>query len=126
MAEGALLTTSPRQGKCDGAVSPVLDHRVVVPAEEDPAAVTSGTPSAGRLALVPARIPRDALGMAMPQRADGDEVLIDDLLAGVRTTAELNQMIREGLAAARRGETMDPGSFARHAGEDFLTNREPA
>ncbi len=27
---------------------------------------------------------------------------VDDLLAGVRTTAELNAMIREGLAAATR------------------------
>jgi hypothetical protein len=29
-------------------------------------------------------------------------VSIDDLLAGVRTTAELNEMIRAGLAAAGR------------------------
>jgi hypothetical protein len=38
-----------------------------------------------------------------------DEVPIDDLLAGVRTTAELNELIREGLAAARRGGQDFPG-----------------
>ena len=37
----------------------------------------------------------------LPEVAD-DEVSVDDLLAGVRTTAELNAMIREGLAAAGR------------------------
>jgi len=78
-------------------------------AEEGPATVTTTTSSAGRPALAAACIPRHASGMAMPHGTDGDEVLIDDLLAGVRTTAEANAMIRLGLAAARRGETMDPG-----------------
>jgi hypothetical protein len=41
-----------------------------------------------------------------------DEVPIDDLLAGVRTTAELNELIREGLAAARRGGQDFPGVHA--------------
>jgi len=77
-------------------------------AEEGPAAVTIATPSAGHPALALACIPRHAPGMATPQRVD-DEMSIDisDPLAGVRTTAELNQMIREGLPAARRGEAMD-------------------
>jgi hypothetical protein len=45
-----------------------------------------------------------------------DEVPIDDLLAGVRTTAELNELIREGLAAARRGGQDFPGVHPRRAG----------
>ncbi len=43
------------------------------------------------------------------------EVPVDDLLAGVRTTAELNEIIRQGLAEAERGETVDLGSFAQYA-----------
>jgi hypothetical protein len=61
--------------------------------------------------------PVDAQGMDLrPQAPEipsaGDEVPIDDLLAGVRTTAELNELIREGLAAARRGGQDFPGEHA--------------
>lgn len=35
----------------------------------------------------------------------GDEVSVDDLLARIAEVTGLNQMIREGLAAAERGET---------------------
>lgn len=67
----------------------------------------------GRLALAQPLLPGDAQGMDLrPQAPEipsaADEVPIDDLLAGVRTTAELNELIREGLAAARRGARIFP------------------
>ena len=49
------------------------------------------------------------------QSVADDEVSVDDLLAGIRTTAELNAMIREGLAAARRGEAVPWRSAAWYA-----------
>ena len=65
--------------------------------------MTSGTLASARLALASGCIPCDSPNMGLlPGVA---EVSIDDLLAGVRTTAELNAMIREGLVAAERGET---------------------
>jgi len=67
----------------------------------------------GRLALAQPLLPGDAQGMDLrpqaPEIPSADEVPIDDLLAGVRTTAELNELIREGLAAARRGGQDLPG-----------------
>jgi hypothetical protein len=69
--------------------------------------VTNRTLSDGRLPLAQSLLPGDAQGMDLrpqaPEIPSADEVSIDDLLAGVRTTAELNELIREGLAAARRG-----------------------
>lgn len=59
------------------------------------------------MALAAACVPCDAHRMGLLREVASDEVSIDDLLAGVRTTAELNEMIREGLAAAGRGETAE-------------------
>ena len=67
--------------------------------------MTSGTLASARLALASGCIPCDSPNMGLLPGVADDEVSIDDLLAGVRTTAELNAMIREGLVAAERGET---------------------
>ena len=53
-------------------------------------------------------------------------MLIDDLLAGVRTTAELNAMIREGLAAARRGEADGLGNLGTLGGKSLCDRRDSA
>ena len=58
-----------------------------------------------------------------PEIPSADEVPIDDLLAGVRTTAELNEMIREGLAAARRGSLS--GRAGPHIGTAPREPEEP-
>lgn len=55
----------------------------------------------------------------MTVQADDEAAIdLDGLLAGIRTVAELNAMIREGLAAAGRGEATPRRSAAWYAGED--------
>ena len=53
----------------------------------------------------------------MTVQADDEAAIdLDGLLAGVRTVAEVNAMIREGLAAARRGEGIPRRDAAWYAG----------
>ena len=68
--------------------------------------VTNRTFAAGRLALAQSLLPTHARVMTLrPQTHEipaADDVSLDELFAGIRTVAELNEIIRAGLVEARR------------------------
>ena len=66
--------------------------------------MTYGTWAAGRTALAQGLLPGEAQGMRLiPEIPAADDVSLDELFAGIRTVAELNEIIRAGLAKARQG-----------------------
>jgi hypothetical protein len=71
---------------------------------DDPGLLKCLQRNAARMTLACARILGDAHRMGLLREVADVEVPADDLLAEVRTTAEVNEMIRAGLAAAGRGD----------------------
>lgn len=73
--------------------------------------VTTTTLNARRAALAQSLLPAHACGMDLMQTVkppfceapSADEASVDDMFAAVKEVAELNEMIRVGLAAARTG-----------------------
>ena len=73
--------------------------------------MTTTTLNAGRPALAQSSLSVHARGMSLIQAVktpfretpSADEASVDDMLATVKEVAELNEMIRVGLAAARTG-----------------------